>query len=385
MFRRSILPIQLLLTVALAAAGQQSANDRVSRLGDSAFLTSFRQKIEQYRKRYHIPGLSVGIVANGRLAWSQGFGFADIGNGIVPDEHTNYQVASVTKTFGAVILMQLVYEGKLSINDPINKYGIQLGARWGSDPRIKLKHLLTHTAAGNDFNGFRPGRKFIYNGGWYNQLRRPIEQASGQTFAELIMERIVRPLGMSQTAPSPDDPASFRLTGFDSTAFAGTMALPYDWNKKERKLERVKNFHYGFGPAAGLVSNVADLAKYAVAIDERQFLTPAQWDTMWTPFVTPKGRSIQYGQGWFTTKYKGEKVVWHTGWWYGYSALFLMVPRRKLTFIVLGNSQDVSRPFYHIVQPATFLPARRAPFRKNLVNRVEASDFARAFLESFVD
>ncbi len=280
--------------------------------------------------------------------------------------------------------MQLAYDGKLSINDPINKYGINLGARWGSDPRIKLKHLLTHTAAGNDFNGFKPGRKFIYNGAWYNELGKPIEQASGRTFGELLMDSIVRPLGMKGTAPSPDDAPNFQLSGFDSAAYVKTMAVPYDWDKRAGKTVKVKDFKYGFGPAAGLVSNISDLAKYAIAIDERKFLTPGQWDTMWLPFETSKGKYISYGQGWFTEQYKGERVVWHTGWWLGYSALFLKLPDRNLTFIALANSQYLSRPFYHFVQPAPFLPARRDPLKKDYNKYVEASDFAKLFLESFV-
>jgi CubicO group peptidase (beta-lactamase class C family) len=104
--------------------------------------------------------LSVGIVNEKKLTWKKGFGFADTENKIVPDEHTFYQLASITKTFGAAILIQLVEEGKVSLNDPIKKYDIDLGARWGSDERITIKHLLTHTASGNAFNGFKPGYSF---------------------------------------------------------------------------------------------------------------------------------------------------------------------------------------------------------------------------------
>ena len=60
-----------------------------------------------------------------------------------------YQLASITKTFGSIILMQLAEAGKVNLDDPIAKYGIDLGARWGNDERIKVKHLLTHSASGN--------------------------------------------------------------------------------------------------------------------------------------------------------------------------------------------------------------------------------------------
>lgn len=384
MHHRSILFTLLLILPATFAAGQQQDTGIASRLSDSAFMTSFRQHLEKLRTRYHIPGISVGIVHNGHLAWSEGLGFADVENKRVPDAHTTYQIASVTKTFGAVILLQLAYNNKLSLDDPISRYGINLGARWGSDPRIRLKHLLTHTAMGGVWNAYKPGYQFRYNGAWYQELGKPIHKASGETFGQLLLDRIVKPLGMTETVPSPDDSTSFRLTGLDSATYVKSMAIPYDWMKKQRKLERIKGFKYGFGPAAGMVSNVTDLAKYAIAIDERKMLSAAQWDTMWAPFVNRRGKKIQYGQGWFTGKYKGEQVIWHTGWWTGYSALFLKVPSRNLTFIVLANSQDLSRPFYHIVQPIPGVMSMFHPFKKNLNKRVDASAFAKLFLLSFV-
>jgi CubicO group peptidase (beta-lactamase class C family) len=76
--------------------------------------------------------------------------------------------------------------------------------------------------------------------------------------------------------------------------------------------------------------------------------------------------------------YKGVKIVWHTGWWTGYSALFIKIPEKDLTFIVLANSQDLSRPFYK-----TNILSMLNPFRKNLNNTLTASRFAKAFIDHF--
>lgn len=337
----------------------------------------FAQKMESLRQRYHIPGLSIGVVHRQKLIWKAGLGYANVEQKIPPDENTVYQVASVTKTFGSIILMQLVEDGKLSLDDPISKYGINLGARWGSDERIKLKHLLTHTASGHSFNGFKPGYSFRYNGSWYNKLGKAIEKASGRTFGELLYENIIRPLHLQHTVPSTDDSTAFSLTGYDKTAFLQNVARPYDWRNKH--IVPVQ-FSYGFGPAAGLMSTVSDLAVYSNAIDEGKFLEDATWRQVLTPFVTPKGKKIQYGYGWFISQYKGMKIFWHTGWWTGYSALFLKIPEKDLTFIILANSQDLSRPFYHIMRP---LPMFN-PFRRSLNKKVQASAFARAFIDYFV-
>ncbi|WP_212004751.1 serine hydrolase [Chitinophaga sp. HK235] len=343
---------------------------------DADNITAFENRLEALRRRYHIPGLSAGIVNGGQLVWKKGFGYADVEGKLPPDENTVYQIASVTKTFGAVILMQQVEAGRIHLDDPIARYGINLGARWGSDERIRIKHLLTHTAMGNSFNAFKPGYTFRYNGGWYNQLGKVIEKASGHSFGELLLQNIVQPLGLARTVPSTDDSASFRLTGYSRDSFMRLVAKPYDWQYK--KLVPVK-FSYGFGPAAGMESSVADLAVYARAIDEKRFLDSATWKKVFTPFVTVKGKTIQYGLGWFIKDYKGVQVIWHTGWWTGYSALFVRIPQKDLTFIILANSQDLSRPFYHVMK---ILPMFN-PFRNNLNKDLFASAFAKAFMEHF--
>ena len=339
-------------------------------------IESFENKLEALRNRYHIPSLSVGIVNEKKLAWKKGFGYSDIENKKAPDENTVYQLASITKTFGSIILMQQVEEGKLSLDDPIAKYGINLGARWGSDERIKVKHLLTHTASGNSFNGFKPGYNFRYNGDWYGRLGKVIEKTSGQTFGELLMNNIISPLHLQNTVPSINDSVNFNLTGYDKNSFSEKVAKPYNWAGK--RLNPVQ-FSYGFGPAAGIMSSVADLATYSIAIDEKKFLRPETWEKIFTPFVTPKGKMIQYGLGWFVKYYNGVKIIWHTGWWFGYSSLLVKIPEKDLTFIILANSQDLSRPFYLTLYPVP-LPN---PFKKSLNKDLMVSDFARAFIDHF--
>jgi CubicO group peptidase (beta-lactamase class C family) len=156
------------------------------------------------------------------------------------------------------------------------------------------------------------------------------------------------------------------------------VAKPYNWQGKQ--IAPIK-FNYGFGPAAGIMSSVADLAKYSLAIDEKMFLQPATWEKVFTPFTTPKGKTLQYGLGWFVKYYKGLKVIWHTGWWYGYSTLLIKIPEKDLTFIILANSQDLSRPFYLTLYPVP-LPN---PFAKSLTKDLMISDFARLFIQYFMN
>lgn len=389
MTHRSTFPSFLFLGIALFLFACHSSRRAVNKLPvtsrDAVWsaerIDHLEKKLEHLREKYHIPGISAGVVNERQLAWKKGFGYANLENKTVPDENTVYQVASVTKTFGSIILMQQVQAGKVSLDDPISKYKINLGARWGSDPRIRVKHLLTHTAAGSMFNSYKPGYVFRYNGSWYSELGKVIAQSSGHPFGELLMEQIIRPLSLKNTVPSTDDSLNFARTGYNKDSFMRQVARPYDW--KNKQLQPV-TFKYGFGPAAGIMSNVADLAVYSNAIDDRKFLADSTWEKVFTPYVNPKGKTIQYGLGWFVTYYKGLKVMWHTGWWTGYSALFVKIPQRDLTFIILANSQDLSRPFYHIVHPLPGIGMFN-PFRRNLKKKLVASAFGAAFLDHFLE
>jgi CubicO group peptidase (beta-lactamase class C family) len=342
-----------------------------------ANVADFEKRLEVLRNRYHIPSLAIGIVNEKKLVVRGGFGYADIEKKLTPNENTVYQLASITKTFGAIILMQLVEQGKLSLNDPISKYDIDLGGRWGSDSRIRVKHLLTHTASGNSLNKFKPGYSFRYNGNWYGRLGKVIEKASGQSFGELLMNNIIYPLNLKHTVPSTDDSIPFALTGYNKDSFIINVAKPYNW--AGHQINTV-DFKYRFSPAAGIMSSVADLATYSIAIDEKKFLQPATWEQVFTPFTTPKGKKLQYGLGWFVTYYRGIKMVYHTGWWFGYSTLLLKIPQKDLTFIILANSQDLSRPFYLTLYPVP-VPA---PFKKSLNKDLLVSDFASLFIEYFM-
>ena len=123
----------------------------------------------------------------------------------------------------------------------------------------------------------------------------------------------------------------------------------------------------GDGAAGGVVTTVLDLARFDRALDDGRLLRPASRRMMMTPTRSAKGETLPYGLGWYVQDHRGERLVWHSGWWEeAYSALYLKVPERGVTFIVLANSEGVWWGN----------PLDRA--------QVEDSAFARAFLETFV-
>lgn len=120
------------------------------------------------------------------------------------------------------------------------------------------------------------------------------------------------------------------------------LAQPYALDR-EFKLTKI-SYPQGFSVSAGLISTVLDMAKYDIAIDQNKFLTKETQQLAFTPAVSTKGESLPYGLGWFTQNYNGTKMFWHYGYWTGNSSFIMKVPEQNITFIIMANSDNLSRP-----------------------------------------
>ena len=120
------------------------------------------------------------------------------------------------------------------------------------------------------------------------------------------------------------------------------LAQPYALDR-EFKTAKI-SYPQGFSTSAGLISTVLDMAKYDIAIDQNKFLTKETQQLAFTPAVSTRGESLPYGLGWFTTNFKGTKLLWHYGYWTGNSSFILKVPEQNITFIIMANSDNLSRP-----------------------------------------
>ena len=317
------------LILAMAVPGQSlsiqaTVADHQNESPVSARIARFETLLESLREELKIPAYSAAIVKDQKVIWAKGFGYADVENKVPATEHTAYHLASLTKTFASTILLQLVQEGKVRLDDPVSDYGITIK----SEGVIRVRHLLSHTSEGN------PGEKYRYNGNRFAELDKVIEKATGKSFAELLIANILDPLGMNETAPS--------VPGQRFDTISKILAQPYALDS-EFKITKT-SYPQHFSTAAGLISTVLDMAKYDIAIDQNKFLTKETQQLAFTPAISTKGGSLPYGLGWFTQNYKGTKLVWHYGYWIGNSSYILKVPEQNLTFIIMANSDNLSRP-----------------------------------------
>ena len=220
---RRIFVLFFLVSVSLLAACAQPDVTVPPRPAILDPMQVFERELQDLRKTLRIPGMSVAVLKEQHVVFEKGFGYADTENQISATENTPYYIASLTKPFGATVLMCLVEESRLNLDDVMSEllkeshfqYGgytaqgyedlckkiRKLAWRYGDllwdyrchSEKITVKHHLTHTSQG------KPGDRYHYNGFLYSLLSNVAEEASGKKFDELLVEKIIAPLGMTNT------------------------------------------------------------------------------------------------------------------------------------------------------------------------------------------
>ncbi len=323
-----------LLACAIAiSAGACAASTSLDAGPPARTLAAFESQLDRLRSRLAIPGMSAIVMVHDTVVWEGSLGVADIPSQRSVTPATRFHLASLTKTFASTIVMQLVEAGLVGLDDPIGDYGLRLEG----PGVIRVRHLLSHTSEGV------PGTAFRYNGARFALLDRVIEHATGETFATRVMERIVRPLDLRETAPNPDNAVAMAGSGRDGATDIAAMATGYGIDNRRRPVQVA--YPRSFSSAAGLVSTAREVARYSTALDAGQFLRPATRTLAYTPSRGADNRVLPYGLGWFISTVRGHTLVWHYGYWTGNSSLIIKEPSRGLTFVVLTNSDQLSAPF----------------------------------------
>lgn len=306
-------------------------------------LPAFARALDSLRTAARIPGLSAAVVKDGEVIFARGFGYADVERQIPAAPETPYDIASVTKPISAIVALRLVEDGLLDLDRPIAQYSewadfcrdfseqpsiFARGLRCES-PQHSLRHLLTHTAIG------RPGAQFSYNPILYAWASRPMMDAAGISFSLLVEQYVFQPAGMARSARTYRDlPLREDL--------AAAIAIPYHVDSTGTIVRSPEKGPQGDGAAGGVISTVLDLARFDVALDRGELISPASYTAMMRPMRSHTGESLPYSVGWFAQRYAGHELRWHSGWWDdAYSALYLKVPDENLTLILLANSEGV--------------------------------------------
>ena len=323
----------------------------------------FGAYLDSLRDQAGIPGLAAAIVDFNGIVWERAYGRQNIAASIATRTDTPFNADGLTQTITAAMVLRCAEARRLGLDDTVGSFGVAT-----VEPDASVRQLLTHTSGAPDNLTFllRPERL----GPLQPIVRLCADDSYRETFATLLHR-----LGMFDSVPGPDmltiaPPAEGVPHPTDVERYAAILqrrATPYFVGDDRRALQSSYPAATArLTPAAGLVTTVRDLAKFDLALKQGLLLEAGTLDAAWsTP--SANGTALPHGMGWFVQYYGGEKVVWQFGMAESASSsLMIMLPARKLTLILMANSDGL----VNLYSPAN--------------GDVTSSPFARLFLNLFV-
>jgi CubicO group peptidase (beta-lactamase class C family) len=304
------------------------------------------QELADLNKKRGFSG-SVLVARDGKIVYRKNVGLADREHQVSIGPETKFELASLSKVFTAVLVLQLAESGKINLFAPVSEYVPEFTR---SDSRdITIHHLLSHTSGIQDFVGlncpfaewtrkefmdglnktpitFKAGSRFEYASSTYVLLRFVIEQVTGHSYEQNIRDHIFKLAGMTNSGIIKNNEIlSSRAMGYVGTDEGYTNALP------------IAN-HEIFIGAASVYSTATDLLKFDQALHSERLLSAASTERMYTIVEPP------YGYGWFISENGANgKIVSHGGDVFGYTSLIERRLKDKTLIVILSNQQSVDR------------------------------------------
>lgn len=313
--------------------------------------------IEAQREAYHAVGASVAVVKDGKVILAKGYGLSDRETGrTVSGAESMFRAASITKTFTATAIMQLIEQGKIDLDRDVNAY-LDFALPDFKGKPVTVRNLLSHTAGFEDkYIGFftyfsdeaqtplckllaqnqprriwGPGEKTSYSNYGYSLLGCVIEKASGMPYADYMQNHIFRPLGMTHSSLLQPLPAEYEKFSSYGYLFQGGG---YVRNGFE---------HVLLAPGGALSTSAGDMARYMIAhleggqVEGRRILSSSAMERMHQPLFrnVPGMNGIAFG--FYQQTYNGWPVLAHGGNLDASHSNMVLVPRARAGFFVVYN------------------------------------------------
>lgn len=305
--------------------------------------------------RHHVPGVAIGIWGGGREELG-GWGVTSVDHPLAVDEDTLFQIASVTKTITATVLMRLVERGDIELDAPVRRYlpSFRLGDEDAAG-RARVRHLVTHTGGwlGDCFADFGNGddalQRYVdamveleqltplgeiwhYSNSSFTVLGRIIEVVTGKTYEAATRELVFAPLRMDHSVFSAGE------------AIVHRTAVGHQVIDEQPRVATPWAFPRATTPVGGVVSTVRDLLRYArfhlgdgTAPDGTRLLSKENLDLMRTP-QAKADLDRRVGIAWFLRDAQGTRLQYHGGAAIGQQGVLMLAPERGAAIAVQTNS-----------------------------------------------
>ena len=302
------------------------------------------------------PGAALAVLKDGQVVYEKGYGMADLERDVAITPATVFDIGSTSKQFTAASVLLLARQGKLSLDDEVQKYIPEL-PRYPQ--KVTIRHLVHHTSGIRDYLvlmalaglrdeneyserqvldllarqkelNFKPGDEHLYSNSGYFLLSVVVKRASGKTLREFAEENIFRPLGMTRTHFHDD-----------FTEIVKSRALAYSPRDKKGYALNLSLFDV-VGDGC-LFTTVGDLAKWDENFYQNKLAgEQGLIEQMHSPGKLNNGTVLSYAFGLFVGNYRGLPTESHGGAWAGYRAELLRFPPRHFSVIVLSNRADAN-------------------------------------------
>ena len=328
--------IALVLTLCIVQVSfAQEPNEKIDAL------------INAYAKLHKFNG-SVLVAQHGTILLNKGYGYRNAADKVVNDEHTIFQLGSITKQFTAAVILKLQQEKKLSVSDKLSKYfpGYPKG------DSITIEQLMTHTSGIYNYTNdekfmanevtkptnrekimalfkdkpldFSPGSSWSYSNSGYSMLGYIIEAVTKKPYEQAVRKYIFTPLQMTHS-------------GFDFTHLKSTEKATgyFKLDDKENLPAPIVDSSVSFS-AGAIYSTTGDLYRWHAALEQNKVLSKAQQEKAYTPVKN------KYGYGWGIDSVEGKRRVGHGGGIHGFVTNISRVPEDDVCIVLLSNASDVA-------------------------------------------
>lgn len=314
-----------------------------------------RKIVAELMAKETIPGFSIAVSVDGKIVWSEGFGYADLENHyadlenhIMASPQTRFRVGSISKLFTATAVAKLYEQGVLELDAPVQKYvpgfpkkefditsrqlvGHLAGIRhYKRDEFVNRQHYDSVQESLNIFKDdpllHQPETKYLYSSRGFVLLSAVIEGATKQDYLSYMQEKVFAPLKMQNTVPDDNKKIVENRAGF----YAKTSD-----NKWNNEVYGDSSDRWGAG---GFISTAEDLVRFGSESLNGSFLKPETRSLVFTPQKTKDGKETGVGFGWRIGKDdKGRTIYSHGGESLGGRAFLIVYPESKVVVAMLSN------------------------------------------------
>jgi CubicO group peptidase (beta-lactamase class C family) len=295
------------------------------------------------------PGLTVAIAHGGQTVLTKAYGIADVENGVSMTRDSVLRIGSLTKQFTAAAVMQLVEQGKLALDDTLQKWIPEFETQ---GKRVTIEHLLHHTSGIKNYGDlewsgkrrtpltlaqlvtlmqdqlldFEPGAKWRYSNTNYYLLGRIVEKASGLAYADYLRDHVLLPAGLTATRYCDDRTIIPKRTrGYTRAKAEGLInAEPVD-------------IEYAFA-AGGLCSTAEELIRWNQALTSGKVVSLGSYQRMIRSDKLADGRNLNYGFGLLMMKVAGHDAILHGGGINGFGSFLSAYPNDGYVMAVILNT-----------------------------------------------